>query len=125
MHGWNHAWESKLDQGIRGSAALSYIPVTNKNLEMTGAVLEVLACESYNRVVPAYVDIVLTTKMTRDTESEQMIPIILDTAAFYDHVLVDFDVVNCYMRNTSLTVEYEKQKNYIESVIEEMIEVYN
>ena len=63
--------------------------------------------------------------MTRDTESEQMIPIILDTAAFYDHVLVDFDVVNCYMRNTSLTVEYEKQKNYIESVIEEMIEVYN
>ena len=110
---------------IRGSAALSYIPVTNKNLEMTGAVLEVMACESYNRVVPAYVDVVLTTKMTRDTESEQMIPIILDTATFYDHVLVDFDVVQCYMKNSSLTVEYAKQENYIESIIEGLIEVYN
>ncbi|MBQ8510677.1 MAG: extracellular solute-binding protein [Clostridia bacterium] len=111
---------------IRGSAPLTYIPVTNtgKNLEMTGAVLEIMACESFNRVVPAYVDVVLTTKVTRDTESEQMIPIILDSASFYDHVLVDFDVVNCYFNNTTLTVEYAKHENYVKSVIEALTKTY-
>jgi len=111
---------------IRGSAPLTYIPSTNtgKNLEMTGAVLEVMACESYNRVVPAYVDVVLTTKVTRDTESEQMVPIILDSASFYDHVLVDFDVVNCYFNNTTLAVEYAKHEGYVKSVIETLTKTY-
>ncbi len=109
---------------IRGSAPLTYIPTTNKKLPMTGAVLEVMACESYNIVVPAYVDVVLTAKVTRDRESEQMIPIILDSASFYDHVLVTFDVVNCYFNGTTLAVEYAKNQGYVQSVIEQLIKTY-
>lgn len=111
---------------IRGSAALSYIPVTNtgKNLEMTGAVLEVMACESYNRVVPAYVDVALTVKSTRDTESEQMVPIILETASFHDHVLRNFDVNNCHANKTTLSVEYAKHTGYMEKLIETLTATY-
>ena len=109
---------------IRGSAPLTYIPVTNTHLEKTGAVLEVMACESYNRVVPAYVDVVLTTKVTRDTESEQMVPIILNSASFYDHVLTQFDVVNCYFHNTTLAVEYAKNEKYVNKALETLARTY-
>jgi len=111
---------------IRGSAPLSYIPATNtgKNLEMTGAVLEVMASESYKRVVPAYVDQALTAKSTRDTESEQMVPIILESASFYDHVLTTFDVNNCHVNKTTLTVEYAKHEGYMKSVIETLTKTY-
>ncbi len=62
--------------------ALTYIPVTNANLEMTGAVLEELAFQSAKELTPTYFDIVLTVKNTRDTESEGMLPIIRDSARF-------------------------------------------
>ena len=65
--------------------ALTYIPVTNPNLELTGAVLEELAYQGYNNLTPAYFDNVLTVKSTRDVESEDMLPIIKNNARFlYD-----------------------------------------
>ena len=65
--------------------ALTYIPVTNTNLELTGAVLEELAYQGYYNLTPSYFDQVLTIKSTRDVESEDMLPIIKDNARFlYD-----------------------------------------
>ncbi len=61
---------------------LTYIPVTNPNVEMTGAVLEELAFLGAKNLTPAYFDIVLTVKNTRDTESEEMLPIIKNNARF-------------------------------------------
>ena len=52
------------------------------NVEMTSVILEALACESYNRVTPVYVDIVLRTKYTRDDESEEMLDIIFANRVF-------------------------------------------
>ena len=64
---------------------LTYIPVTNPNLELTGAVLEELAYQGYYNLTPTYFDTVLTVKSTRDVESEAMLPIIKDNARFlYD-----------------------------------------
>ncbi len=54
------------------------IPVTNKDLSFTGAILEALNCESANTVVPAYYEIALKGKYSRDTESEQMLQLIAD-----------------------------------------------
>ncbi|MBQ8577137.1 MAG: hypothetical protein IJ449_04110 [Clostridia bacterium] len=54
------------------------IPVTNSNLEMTGAILEALNCESANYVVPAYYDITLKTKTSRDEESAAMLDLIFE-----------------------------------------------
>ena len=54
------------------------IPVTNSKLDMTGAVLEALNCESANYVVPAYYEIALKTKYSRDEESAAMLDLIFE-----------------------------------------------
>ena len=54
------------------------IPVTNTKLDMTGAILEALNCESANYVVPAYYNIALKTKYSRDEESAAMLDLIFE-----------------------------------------------
>ena len=110
---------------IRHSAPLTYIPITNPDLAFTGAILEILAMESYNRVTPAYFDVVLTTKVTRDTETETMIPIILGCASFYDHCLENPNIVTCVQNMRSLTTEYTRYEKAIEQQIEELARAYS
>nr|MBQ4318461.1 hypothetical protein [Clostridia bacterium] len=62
--------------------ALTCIPVTNPNLDLTGVVLETLSSESAKTVVPAYYDISLQTKLTRDKDSAEMLDIIFDSRVF-------------------------------------------
>ena len=61
------------------------VPYT-ADIEMSGAVSEALAVESYKYVIPAYYDIILTSKIARDEESRDMIDIIYDGAC-YDFAL--------------------------------------
>ena len=77
-------WDENSEYQNRSSnmTALTYIPVTNPNLEMTGAVLEEMAFLGAKNLTPTYFDIVLTVKNTRDVESEQMLPIIKNNARF-------------------------------------------
>ena len=77
-------WDADSEYQNRSSnmTALTYIPVTNTNLEMTGAVLEEMAFQGAKNLTPAYFDQVLTVKNTRDVESEAMLPIIKNNARF-------------------------------------------
>jgi len=68
-------------------SCLTYIPVTNAYLAKTGAVLETLAYFGNKYVLPTYFDVILTIKSTRDFESEEMIPIIRNSARFMDCVI--------------------------------------
>ena len=80
-------WDENSEYMNRSSnmTALTYIPVTNTELELTGAVLEELAFQSAKELTPTYFDTVLTVKSTRDVESEAMLPIIKNSARFlYD-----------------------------------------
>ena len=53
---------------IHNSGILT-VPLNAVELEMTGILLEALAAESRYVVIPAYYDIVLKDKYTRDVES--------------------------------------------------------
>ncbi|MCL2814250.1 MAG: hypothetical protein FWD23_06595 [Oscillospiraceae bacterium] len=80
----------KLDEAQEKYWSLSWngfmwIPIT-ADPEISGAVCEALAAESYRYVVPAYYDILLTSKIARDEESREMIDIIYDGAC-YDFAL--------------------------------------
>ena len=77
-------WDEESEYQNRSSnmTALTYIPVTNTELEMTGAVLEEMAFLGAKNLTPTYFDIVLTVKNTRDVESEDMLPIIKNNARF-------------------------------------------
>ena len=110
---------------IRHSAPLSYIPITNEDLGFTGAVLEILAMESYNRVTPAYFDVVLTAKVSRDTETETMIPIILGCSSFYDHCLENPNIVTCVQNMRNLTTEYNRYQKQVAKQIAALAEAYS
>ncbi len=86
-------------------SGLTFIPVTNKDLEMTGAVLESLAYFSQETILNTYFDIILTIKSTRDIESEQMIPIIRNSSRFGD-VYIGFDGGNMIQAKSNTLASY-------------------
>ncbi len=55
------------------------VPVTCSNLELTGATLEVLSCEAYKNLMPAYIDTTLTQKLVHNEESSALIQLILES----------------------------------------------
>lgn len=58
------------------------IPVTNGTLEMTSVILEAMASDSAQNLVPAYYDVLLKGKHTRDNESEEMLEVIFGNRVF-------------------------------------------
>jgi len=58
------------------------VPTTAQNLEMIGVVTEALCVESYKKVIPAFYDVALKTKYSRDDESAEMIDIIRNGLVF-------------------------------------------
>ncbi|MBQ8641812.1 MAG: hypothetical protein IJ480_06290 [Clostridia bacterium] len=61
---------------------LMCVPVTIQETDMVGAVLELLAYESGDTVIPAYYDVLLAGKLSRDEDSRNMIDILFDTIAY-------------------------------------------
>ena len=59
------------------------IPVTNvKDLEMTGVILEAMASDSAQNLVPAFYETLLKSKHTRDNDSEEMLEIVFGNRVF-------------------------------------------
>lgn len=63
-------------------SGLMGVPSNVENPERTGAVLELLNAEGRASVLPVYYDIVLTSKISRDEESAEMLDIIFDNTVF-------------------------------------------
>lgn len=58
------------------------IPVSQTDYEITGAIIEAMAAKSMYTVTPAYYDVALTYKYMRDTESAEMLDIILASRVY-------------------------------------------
>jgi hypothetical protein len=76
----------KLDEAQADYLSLSWngfmmIPITADG-DLVGAVSEAIAAESYRLTVPAYYDVLLTSKVARDEESTEMIDIIYRGAVY-------------------------------------------
>ena len=59
-----------------GRGWINCVPVTAADLGRTSVIMEALAAESKNHVIPAYYEVALRTKFLRDDESEEMLDII-------------------------------------------------
>ncbi len=57
---------------------MGMVPVNVNDPDMIGAVLEALCSESRNTTIPAYYDIMLESKLTRDEESSEMLNVIFE-----------------------------------------------
>ena len=58
------------------------IPVSQTDYEFAGAIVEAFAAKSMYTVTPAYYDVALTYKYMRDTDSAEMLDIILDSRVY-------------------------------------------
>lgn len=88
---WDEAQET-YGSTVQDGATVFLVPQTIDDPEFVGIITEALAAESYKKVVPAYYDVVLKTKSSRDEESARMIDLIRDT------VKIDFG----YIHSTAL-----------------------
>ncbi|MBR4959843.1 MAG: extracellular solute-binding protein [Clostridia bacterium] len=58
------------------------VPASITNPEMVGAVIELLAYESANTVIPAYYDVLLRGKLARDIDTVAMMDLLFDTISY-------------------------------------------
>ncbi len=58
------------------------VPTTIQRPEMVGAVIEMLAYESGNEVIPTYYDTILTGKLARDEDTVRMMDLLFDTICY-------------------------------------------
>ena len=115
------AYYANVDAGCN----LFIVPVTCSDPERASIILEACAYEGWKTVLPTYYDIVLTTKFTRDQESEKMIDIIragrvFDIGYYFYNNSNDLNSFGWYLAHdashsfASIYAKYEKvvQKQY-------------
>ncbi len=72
--------QSKYLTLIATATQMYYIPVTTNDPELTGKTAEALSYYSYKNVVPAYYEVSLKNKYSRDEDTQQMLDIIREGA---------------------------------------------
>ena len=77
---WDEA-QDKYYSRIEG-CELFGIPKINKKPEMAGVILEAMSCESMKSVIPAYDDVALKVKYTRDDDSADMLDLAFENRVF-------------------------------------------
>ena len=105
------------------------IPQTASDLERTSVILEALAAESRYTLKPAYYDIVLQRKFTRDEESRDMLDIIFNSRIYDIGSIYNFGNVASYNSLASTNSRdvmsfYDKSVSKMEKDIEKIIGVF-
>ncbi|MCL1793901.1 MAG: hypothetical protein FWG34_08525 [Oscillospiraceae bacterium] len=92
------------------------VPLTVPDPETIGAIIEVLACESLNYVIPAYYEVSLKTKHARDEESAEMLDII------FSHRVIDLgDSIWCSKLRDNIFVDmFSKNDRNLASRLEKV-----
>ncbi len=101
------------------------IPALSTNLERTSAIIEALSEESHYTLVPAYYDVTLMNKKTRDDQSQDMLDIIFSTKSYdigeyYDWGGIYTSVGETLQNSSSFTV-VTKRKTIAESELKEFV----
>lgn len=106
------------------------VPVTVPDPEMASVVMEALACEYQNNVMPNYYDMVVREKATRDDESREMLKTIYDNrfvdlgdSIWMSMTRSQYESLFVQKSNTfaSKTVSIEKQIN---KILQDSIEAF-
>ncbi len=104
------------------------VPITNGNLEMTGAVLETTNYLAKKNITPAYYEISLKGKYSRDEESTTMLDLIfanrvldLGDTIFCPNVRDGFFSSMYTNNNRDLMSQIEKNENKIQTTIDDMV----
>lgn len=107
------------------------VPVTSGDLERTGIILEALCAESRKRVIPAYYDKMLKTKIARDDESGEMLDIMFSTRSadlgliyWNSQITSPFSGQIGKQKNLNIASFIEKNKPKIENEISKAVDAF-
>jgi len=116
---------------IQNTASVISVPCTVGDLDMVSAVLEALSAESHRRVLPAYYEVGLKTKYSRDDISSQMIDLIYsvastDFAYAYSASLASAGTIarTVIGKNADFSSTYASLESAAVKGLEEMIDIY-
>jgi hypothetical protein len=106
---------------VDGNFGAFAVPKSVTNLELVGIITEALNAESYKSVVPAYYDIALKVKFTRDQESVEILDLLMDSRMFDFGYIYDGWAGCSFMleglvrdNNTNFESEYLKKETAVE-----------
>jgi len=103
-------------------------PVTMTETERTGKIIEFLSYESYKTVRPAFFDVTLKGKTTRDLESNEMLDILYKNIridlALSLNIGVDGDIRNmCNKNDTNLTSQFSSKENAYNQNLQKIVDI--
>ena len=78
---WNEAQEAYYSR-VEGGIRLPIVPVTVADTDFVSVIMEAISCENQKHLIPAYFEVGLKGKISRDNESEEMLNIVYDTRAY-------------------------------------------
>ena len=127
---WDEAQEEYYTM-VDGSHQALAVPTTATKMDMIGAVTEVLNAESWKLVTPAYYDVALKVKATRDMESVAMLDLIVNSRIFDFGYVYDGWEGPCFLlenlvraKNTNFESEYAKKEKTINKRYETVIDFF-
>ena len=74
--------DDKYNTVINGHASLLVMPITVSDYDRTGKIIEALCAVGNRDVIPAFYDVSLKTKFSRDYESEKMIDLVRESLIY-------------------------------------------
>lgn len=116
----------------RHSTGLLSIPIsiTGEKLDEVGMILEAMAAESHYTLIPEYIETSLKTKYSRDTESADMLDIIISNRV-YDPIYIynigglsDAYLVLGDTNNTNLSSFVKSKQKVIDKQLEKLTETF-
>ena len=128
---WDESQSEYLTATQNNFSILS-IAVNCQNIEAVGAATEALAAESYRTVTPAYYEIALGTKYTRDELSKQMLEIIRNGVTFNFGTVYSIQLNNIYsvmadimsQKSTDFTSYYASHESQWQNSLDAIITAY-
>jgi len=112
------------------TGAMLGVPKTIGDPERTSLILEALCAESRYTLQPAYYDVVLTRKYTRDEESNDMLDIIFnsrvyDIGAVYSFGNVFIDYIELTLtQNRNVMSYYDKNAEKMQKAIDKTVDLF-
>lgn len=110
-------------------AGVYCIPITNVDYTMTGHVMDVLGAESKNELTPAYYDVTLIGKVSRDAESAASLDIIIDTIRYDIGYLCGIGISGMLNSmadgyTTDLASQYESKSRSFDKLLERIVKAF-
>ncbi len=116
---------------VSGAGSMVVLPVTTKDIDMTGNIVDALAAASYDMITPDLINVIASTKNVRDAESSEITKMIIRNRMFdisHMYYLPGDGFVEALLKEDSTDVASYMEKNRklatktLESLVEKFIE---